>query len=80
MNYYHIARLRLPKIQHQKSFKLHRRSFSGWFRKGAGIIFDLKGFQYLVYEWLQPITTQVAQDAQPKNIDSPLMLIFRIGK
>jgi len=36
--------------------------------------------QYIVYEWLQPIATQVTQDAKPKIIVAQLTLILRMGQ
>jgi len=59
---------------------LCRRSFSAWGGEHDAIIFDLEGSQYLVYKWLQPFATEVTQDAQPKIVDSPLMLIVRMGQ
>jgi len=56
------------------------RSFSGWGREHDAIFCELEGSQYLVYEWLQPFATEVTQDAQPKIVDSPLTLIFRMGQ
>jgi hypothetical protein len=44
------------------------------------MIFDLEGSQYFIYEWLQPISTEVTQDAHPKIIDVLMKLIFRIGQ
>jgi len=44
------------------------------------MIFDSEGSQYLVDEWLQPITTEVTQNAQPKIVDAPLTLNFRLGQ
>jgi hypothetical protein len=56
------------------------RSFSGWGEDDDTIIFDCEGIQYVIYEWLQPIATQVTQDAQLKIVDALLMLIFRMGQ
>jgi hypothetical protein len=47
-------------------------------REHNAIIVDLNGSQYLIYEWLQPIASEVTQDAQRKIIDALLMLIFRM--
>jgi hypothetical protein len=41
---------------------------------------DLEGSQCMVYEWLRPITTLVAYDAQPEIFGAPLTLIFRMGQ
>jgi hypothetical protein len=43
-------------------------------------MFDFEGSQYLIYEWQQPIVTEVTQDAQPKILDTLLKLIFRMGQ
>ena len=59
---------------------LRWRSFSGRGREHDGMIYNLKGRQYLVYEWLQPFATEVTQNAQPKIVDSRLTLIFRMGQ
>jgi hypothetical protein len=40
----------LPYIQYQNSLMNPWRSFSGWGREHDGIIFDLEGSEYLVYE------------------------------
>jgi len=69
----------LQYIHDQKLLTLHWCSFSVWGRERDAIVFDLKGSQYPVYEWLQPIATKVIQDAQPKIVDTPLALIFRMG-
>jgi hypothetical protein len=50
--------------------------FSAWAREPANIILDLEGSQYHVYEWLQPIATEVTQDAQLIIVHAPLKLIF----
>jgi len=57
---------------------LRWRSFSGWGIEHDAIVFALEGSQYLVYEWLQPIATEVTQDAQQTIIDAPLTHIFRM--
>jgi len=44
------------------------------------MIFDLEGGQYLFYEWLQPFATEGTPDAQPKILDAPWTLIFRMGQ
>jgi len=41
--------------------------------------FAYEGGQYLSYEYLQAITTQITQDARPEIVDAPLMLIFMMG-
>jgi len=52
------------------------RSFPEWGREHVVFSFAYKGGQYLIYEWPQPIATQITQDARPKFIDSPLTLIL----
>jgi len=47
----------LPYLQDYWALTLHSHSISGCERKCDAIIFDLEGSQYLLYEWLQPITT-----------------------
>jgi len=70
----------LPFLQDIKSLTLHWRSFSGWGREHDGIIFDMEGSQYLGDEWLQPFATEITHDAQPKIVETPLTLIFRMGQ
>jgi len=43
-------------------------------------LFATQGSKRLIYRWLQLIATFVTQDAKPKMIDAPLMVIFRIGQ
>jgi len=80
INYYHKAKLRLPRMGDQKSSRLHWCSFSGWVRERAAVVCAPKGCQCLIYRCLQPITTYIMQDAKPKIIDTSLMLIFRMGQ
>ena len=55
-------------------------SFSGWGKEHDPVIYELEGSQYLIYEWLKPFATDVTQNAQPKIVDAPLKLIFRMGQ
>jgi hypothetical protein len=43
MNYCQKATIGLPKMQDQKSLRLHGHSFLGWARECAAVIFDTKG-------------------------------------
>jgi len=38
--------------------------------------FAYEASQYCIYEWSQPITTQITNDARPKIVDTLLMLIL----
>jgi len=67
-------------FQDYKWLTLLWHSFSRWGTDGVAIIFAPEGSHYLIFEWLHPITTSVAQDAEPKSFDVTLTLIFRIGQ
>jgi len=67
-------------MQAQKSLTLHWRLFSAWGRENVAVVFAIEGSQYMIYGCLQLIATSVTQDANPENIDAPLMLIFRMGQ
>jgi len=45
----------------------------------VALCFAYKAGQYLSYDYLQPMGTQITQDARPKIIDAALMLISRMG-
>jgi len=66
----------LPDLQDQKLLTLCRRSFSEWGREGVTLSFAHTGNLYLIYDYLQPIATQITQDATPKIVDTPLTLIL----
>jgi len=66
-------------MQGQKWLTLHWHSFSRWGRECVAFSFANKGGQYVFYEYLQPIATQITQDARPEIVDAPLMLISRMG-
>jgi hypothetical protein len=72
--------LRLPTMQQVKSLMLHWLSFSRWGREWVSYFFGYKGSQYLVLAYLQPITTQIAQDVKPQFVDAALMHIARMGQ
>jgi len=42
--------------------------------------FSYKGSQYFVFDCLQPVATQIAQDTQPTIVDAPLKLISKMGQ
>jgi len=42
--------------------------------------FGYKGGQYSIYDILQPFTTQITKDANPKIVDAPLTIIFNMGQ
>jgi len=71
---------RLPTMQDLKSLTLSWRSFSRWGRECVTSSFAFKEGQYLSYDYLQPIATQITQDARPKIVDPVLMLISRMGQ
>jgi len=59
---------------------LSRGSFAECGRERDTFSFAYKGGPYLIDECLQPIATQITQDARPKIVDTPLTLIFRMGQ
>jgi len=77
---YKHAPLTLPKMRDHKSLTLSWRSFSTWGRERVISCFTNKGGQYLSYDYLKPIATQITQNVRPKIIDAPLMLISRMGQ
>jgi len=44
------------------------------------LYFAKEASQYHMYEWPQPIATQITNDATPKIVDSLLTLIFKMGQ
>jgi len=70
----------LPDLQNEKSLMLCWRSLSKWGMEHIAFSFDYKGSLYLIYECLQPIATQITQDAGRRMVEAPLTPIFRIGK
>jgi len=70
----------LPDLQDQKLLTLRWCSYSEWGREPVALSSAWKASQYHIYEWRQPITTQITNDARPKLVDAPLMLIFRMGQ
>jgi len=47
---------------------------------GCRFVFAYKGSQYINFDCLQSIATQIAQDASPQIVKAPLMLISRMGQ
>ena len=69
----------LPKMQDQKSLTLRWCSLWKWGSKGIAVCSANTSGQKVVYDWLQPISGVITQDARPKIIDAPLTLIFMNG-
>jgi len=55
-----------------------QKSFLLMGREHVASSFAYNGGQYLSYNYLQPIATQMTQDAKPKIVDAPLTLISRM--
>jgi len=70
----------LTMMQGQQSLTLHWRSFSRWGREVVTFSFSYIGGQYFIKDWLQPVATQITQDTRPTIVDSPSMLVFRMGQ
>ena len=66
----------LPMMQNQKSLTLCWHSFSWWGREHVATSLFYKGGQYASYVSPQPLTTLITNDAKPKIIHAPLMLIL----
>jgi len=80
MTEYDLLEVWFPRTHDQKSLTLRWRSFSWWGREGIAICFAYKGTQKLLYDLLQPIGDVISQDAWPKIVDVPLMLILMMGQ
>jgi len=72
--------LRLHKMGDLKSLMLSWRSFSRWGSERVSSSLAFKGGQFLGYDYLQPIATQITQHATLKIIDAMLTFISRMGK
>ena len=70
----------LPESQEQESLMLRWHTYSEWGRECVALSVAWKASQYHIYEWPQPIATQISNDARPNIIDTPLTLIFRMGQ
>jgi len=66
----------LPDLPDQNSSKCSWRSFSEWGREHVALSCAYKANQYRIYEWRQPIATQITNDARPRIIDAPLKLLL----
>jgi len=63
MIYWYNAKLKLLKMEDQKSMMLHWCSFSEWCREHDALVFAPEGSQNLIYGCLHPITTWMMQVA-----------------
>jgi len=80
MTYYNLSEVWFPKMHDQQLLTLRWRSFSWWGREGIAICFAYKGRQKFLYDYVQPIGGVISQNAWPKIVDAPLMLIFMMGQ
>jgi hypothetical protein len=80
INAYDLVPLRLPKMQDHESLTLHWRSFLWWGREHAVISLAYNGGQCSIYDSLQPLPTQIPNEAKPKIVDALLMPIFMMGQ
>jgi len=67
---------KLHDIQNPYSMTLCWCLLSEWGRECVTLAFADTASQYLIYDCLQPITTQITHDAQPKIVQAALMLIL----
>ena len=67
-------------LQDQKLLTACRHLFSELGKEHVAFSFGYKGGQYLIYECLHPIPTQITQDARTNIVDTPLTLIFSMGQ
>jgi hypothetical protein len=77
---YNLSELWFPRRHDQKLLVLRWCTFSWRGREGIATCFAYKGWQKLLYDWVQPIRGVISQDARTKIVDSPLTLIFIIGQ
>jgi len=70
----------LPDLQDQELLTLRWRSYWEWGRERVALSFAYKSSQYHIYEWPQPMATQVNNDARLKIAEAPLTLIFSMGQ
>jgi len=73
---YNLSEMWFPRTHDQKWLTLRWRSFSGWGREDIAVCFASKGGLNFFCDWLQPIGGVISQDAWPKIVDAPLMLIL----
>jgi len=67
-------------MEGQQSFTLCWCSFSWSGREHFTFPFAYKGSQYFVYDYVQPIAPQIANDTWPRIVNPPLTLIFMMGQ
>jgi hypothetical protein len=66
-------------MQNQKSLTLCGHSFSEAGSDYTAYLFADKGCYYAMYNSLQQFRTQITNDAKPKIVETPLIVIFRRG-
>jgi len=74
------APLILPKMQDLTSLTLIWCSFSRLGREHVTPALAYNGGQSLNYDYLQTMPALITQDVRPKQVDTPLMLISRMGQ
>ena len=74
------APCRLPKMRDLILMTLGWRSFPRWGRERVASSFAYRGGEFLTYDNLQPLATQIDHDARPKIVDAPWMLTSRMGQ
>jgi len=70
----------LPDLHDQDSLMLRCHVYWEWCGDHVALSFANKASQYRIYEWPQPIATQITNNSKPKIVDAPLTLIFRMGQ
>jgi len=70
----------LRNMQDLKLLTLRYPAFSGFGTEFDAGVFDSNGCQYLINRCWEPIGTWITHDAKPSIVDSPWMLILRIGQ
>jgi len=73
---YNLSEVWLRRTHDNKSLTLHSHSFSWWGREGIAFCFACNGGQEVLCDWLQPSGGVISQNAWPKIVDTPLMLIL----
>jgi len=73
---YHIA-FELPHFQYKYLSILCWRSLSDWRRERVALSVAYEARSYRIYEWLQPIATQITNGAWPIIVDALVMLILQ---
>jgi len=70
----------LPNMQQLKLLSLCWRSFSGFDREHVTVVFPSQGCKYQLNGCVQPIGTEIIQDAKLTIVDALLILILRMGR